>query len=150
MAAGKDINSVVVSGTVTREPFVSEKVVKFTVNVQSVTPNGQVIKNYINVTAFGKAAQYYGGKITEGMRLVIQGEMKVNSYTPRNSDKAVWETGIVMFNCSRLAAGGQPQAQQQQPAPPPEPAGGVTTSEDYDTDQQTGEPSGEYADNIPF
>lgn len=72
----KDNNAVVLSGTVLRANQ-REKVCRFTLDVQTTTPKGNISHAYIPVTWFNSDTE---DTVTDGERVGVNGSLRSGSY----------------------------------------------------------------------
>lgn len=79
-----DVNSTVVSGTLTRDPFITQtangtKKARFTLANNYIGYSGEDT-NYLNFVAWGKLADYVERKLKEGDRIIVEGKNATNNY----------------------------------------------------------------------
>lgn len=131
-----NINRVVISGNVTRDPELRQTasgmaVLSFGVAVNDRRRNSQTgqwedYANFIDVTMFGERAQSLGGIICKGMKLAIEGKLRWSQWEARDgsgkrSKVEVIAESVELPPKSAQSAPMQQQAygytQQQQTAP---------------------------------
>lgn len=85
-----DQNSVVLIGTVTR-PKQYEKLCRFTMVCESVTPNDKIARSYIPVVWFNGGSEE---TVEEGERVAIDGFLKSGKY--ENDGRTIYTLDVVV------------------------------------------------------
>lgn len=89
-------NTVVLRGVVRKILLESDKVVKYSIDVPSETPNGNIAHAFVNVTEFTS-----DGAIKEGTAVAIEGYISTGSYTKKDGTKA-YTTDIVVKDMAEI------------------------------------------------
>ena len=79
----KNINSVAISGNLTRDPEQNGPAVKFTVAVNDRTKDGDEWTdrpNYIDCVVFGKYGEVLLGQLRKGIKVCVQGRLRWSSW----------------------------------------------------------------------
>ena len=155
--AKRDLNSINIIGTLTREPEIAYTpaglcVAKFSIANNQLVPQAggetKEIVNYFNVKAFGNTAGNIQKFVHKGSRIVIEGQLSQNRWTDKSTGKTVSAVTISAEKIQFLSA---PQKSGTSGAD----AGCARTSSPPDTDPW-GEEEGHYGmlsspdDDIPF
>lgn len=90
-----DINNVVITGRLTRDPFANEKVTCFTLAVnRSYQTNGEYEADFPQVVTFQKLAEHCSKYLKKGSRVGVVGSIRTRSYLDENNKK-VYKTELV-------------------------------------------------------
>ena len=86
-----DLNHVVVSGSVEREPFVKELengtlTTSFAIRVEEPSQTGEVFKLFVTVDCYGQLAKETE-TLQAGDAVVVSGKLKYKSWTGKNGEK---------------------------------------------------------------
>ncbi|WP_298579401.1 single-stranded DNA-binding protein [uncultured Olegusella sp.] len=124
-----DINTVVLTGNLTRDPELKAaqsgaSVLKFSIasNRSVKQQNGSYsdVPNFIDCTIFGARAQSLSSILAKGMKVTIEGELRYSSWTDKDGNKRskleVVAHNIVLPPRKSQPASAQPYAQSK-PAP---------------------------------
>lgn len=87
-----DVNAVTLIGTVLR-PNQTDKVCRFTLVCESVTPNGNVAKSFIPVVWFNAGSDE---TVAEGERVSVEGYLKSGKY--EKDGRTVYTLDVVVEN----------------------------------------------------
>lgn len=89
-------NVVVLRGVIRKVLFSSDKVSKYSIDVPSETPNGNVAHAFINVTEFTT-----DGAMEEGSKVHIEGYISTGSYDDKNGNKR-YTTDVVATSIEEI------------------------------------------------
>lgn len=128
-------NIVIMSGTISRDPYIiaDKRICKLTISVLDVGTDGKEYFSYVNACLFGKIYDIYANRLTKDMKVLVQGQLRVNSY--EKAGTKVWETVVNVFRMERLAdtsSPASPVGKRSKPAPVETPDEEGPTMEDID------------------
>ena len=95
------MNSVVLSGRLTKEPKISgegdKKVAFYTLAVErkKKAENGEEKADFISIKAFGKTADFVQNWLHKGTKMIIRGHIQTGSYTNKDG-VTVYTTDVVV------------------------------------------------------
>lgn len=88
-------NAVCVRGVIRKILVETEKVVKYSVDVPSTTPKGNISHAFVNVTEFTTE-----GALEEGSKVTVDGHIATNSY--ERNGKTTYTTEIIAVKITEL------------------------------------------------
>ena len=115
-----DINTVAISGNLTRDPEVRGTVLNFDIASNERRKNQQTgewedVPNFVSCVVFGNRVQPLSGILRKGMKVMVQGHLRQSSWEKDGQRRSKVE--VVADEVVLPPMGGQRQYQQPQQAP---------------------------------
>ncbi len=136
------MNKVILMGRLTRSPEIRYTagdnplaVARYTLAVdRRFKRDGEA--DFINCVAFGRAAEFAGKYLNQGIRITVSGRIQTGSYTDRDGKK-VYTTDVVVEEqefAGSKNAGSESQTSRKPPKPPADDNGFMNIPEGLDDD----------------
>lgn len=129
----QDINEVIITGRLTRDPECKQTLRGYPVAVLSIATNRAVkdaqgnwteATTYLDATCYGKLAENAGKYLAKGRGVLIKGRLAMQTWTDKQTGKERKRIDIEAETIKFLGGGQQQGKQTQQQAAPPQKSGG--------------------------
>lgn len=118
------MNKVILIGRLTKDPEArytqgnpSTAITTYSLAVdRSYKKEGEPEADFINIVTFGKAAEFSAKYFRKGLRVAVEGELRISSYTDKDGNKK-WSTNVVV-NRQYFADGKQAESTSAFPPAP--------------------------------
>jgi len=134
-------NRVICCGNLTRDPELKYTAkgtaiarVSIAMNRKWKSESGEMKEEvtYVECDAFGKTAETIGQYLTKGRPILIEGRLKLESWTDKNTDQKRSKLGVVIESFQFLGEGKGKSEAPREPAPAPE-QGKLPVEDDSDS-----------------